>query len=105
MDRIVGTWDCESLILDGDEVKLATVQMSLRVNFTKAGTWTAVATGMDNIPFLGGTYTISDTKIVLKQDGVQYSWDIRSITGSRAEFLWPDQEYLDNDEVILVFVK
>lgn len=106
IDIITGKWDCEKLILDGDDMLLSTAGMSLQVTFKKDGSWTAVTTGMEDfdIPFLGGTFTISDTKLVLKQDGVVYTWDIISLTGKRGEFYWPDQDFVDN-EVKLVFIK
>lgn len=106
LDILVGKWDCEKLILDGDDMLLTTAGMTLKVTFNKGGSWTAVTTGMEDfdIPFLGGTFSITDKNLVLKQEGVEYVWNIISLTKSRAEFYWPDQEYVDN-ELKLVFVR
>ncbi len=111
-DKIVGTWDCVSLILDGEESAMDLVGISLTITFKADKTWNGAVEGVDAnlipIPTSGGTYTISDTNILLIHSSGEYSWDIRSLTDNRAEFLWPDHKQytgFDNDEVILVFAK
>lgn len=108
LDIITGKWDCEKLIFDDDdEMLLSVAGVSLKVTFNKNGSWTAVTTGMEDfdIPFLGGTFTISEKNMVLKQDGLVYTWDIVSLTNSRAEFYWPDQDFYPDNELKLVFLK
>lgn len=92
LGSIIGTWTWQSIEVEGIEVPISTIGVSLKITFNSSGTWSASASGMP-VSFGNGTYSVNGNKIIIKELGDIYTWKIISITENKAILDWEDYGY------------